>query len=110
MGNCKMIFNKKLNIQNKEISSTSPTFVIAEAGVNHGGDMSLAKKLINLSSEAGADAVKFQTFRAEHLILDSVKKAPYQQKTTEATESQMEMLKKLGACQLSDACVFTYRS
>ena len=90
-----MKFNKKLNIQNKEISPTSPTFVIAEAGVNHGGDMSVAKKLIDLASDAGADAVKFQTFRAEHLILDSVKKAPYQQKTTEATESQMDMLKKL---------------
>lgn len=90
-----MLFNKILKIQSKEISPTSPTFVIAEAGVNHGGDMSVAKKLIDLASEAGADAVKFQTFRAEHLILDSVKKAPYQQKTTEATESQMDMLKKL---------------
>jgi len=90
-----MNFNKKLNIQNKEISPTSPTFVIAEAGVNHGGDMSIAKKLIDLASDAGADAVKFQSFRAEHLILDSVKKAPYQQKTTEAKESQMDMLKKL---------------
>jgi len=90
-----MNFNKTLKIQSKIISPTSPTFVIAEAGVNHGGDMSIAKKLIDLASEAGADAVKFQTFRAEHLILDSVKKAPYQQKTTEATESQMDMLKKL---------------
>ncbi|MGM0520259.1 MAG: N-acetylneuraminate synthase [Campylobacterota bacterium] len=90
-----MIFNKALNIANKKISPTSPTFVIAEAGVNHGGDMSVAKNLIDLASEAGADAVKFQTFRAEHLILDNVKKAPYQQKTTEATESQMDMLKKL---------------
>jgi len=90
-----MIFNKKLNILHKEISLTSLTFVIAEAGVNHSGDMIVAKKLIDLASEAGADAVKFQTFRAEHLILESVKKAPYQQKTTEATESQMDMLKKL---------------
>ncbi len=90
-----MIFNKTIKIQNKEISSTSPTFVIAEAGVNHGGNMNVAKKLIDLASDAGADAVKFQTFRTEHLILNSVEKAPYQQKTTEATESQMEMLKKL---------------
>ncbi|MEA2018961.1 MAG: N-acetylneuraminate synthase [Campylobacterota bacterium] len=90
-----MIFNKTINIQNKEIKATSPTFVIAEAGVNHGGDMYIAKKLIDLASQAGADAVKFQTFKAEHLILDTVKKAPYQQKTTEATESQMDMLKKL---------------
>jgi len=90
-----MNFNKKLNIQNKEISSTTPTFVIAEAGVNHGGDMNVAKQLIDLASNAGADAVKFQTFRAEHLILENVEKAPYQQKTTEVTESQMDMLKKL---------------
>ena len=90
-----MIFNKKLNIQGKKISPNSPTFVIAEAGVNHGGDMSIAKKLIDLASDAGADAVKFQTFRAEHLILDSVQKAPYQLKTTNAQESQMDMLKKL---------------
>lgn len=90
-----MIFNKILNIEARKISPTSPTFVIAEAGVNHGGDMNVAKKLINLASEARADAVKFQTFRSEHLILNSVQKAPYQQKTTEATESQMDMLKKL---------------
>lgn len=90
-----MTFNKNLKIENKEISQNSSTFVIAEAGVNHGGDMSVAKRLIDLASDAKADAVKFQTFRAEHLILDSVKKAPYQQKTTEATESQMDMLKKL---------------
>ncbi len=90
-----MNFNKKLSIQGKEISNNSPTFVIAEAGVNHGGDMDIAKKLIELASEAGADAVKFQTFRAEHLILDSVKKAPYQQKTTDSKESQFDMLKKL---------------
>jgi len=90
-----MKFNKKLNIQGKEISQNSPTFVIAEAGVNHGGDMNIAKKLIDLASGAGADAVKFQTFRAKHLILNSVQKAPYQKKTTEATESQFDMLKKL---------------
>jgi len=69
--------------------------VIAEAGVNHGGDIDIAKKLIDLASEAKVDAVKFQTFRAEYLILDSVKKAPYQQKTTKATESQIDMLKEL---------------
>ncbi len=90
-----MHFNKVLKIQDKVISSSSATFVIAEAGVNHGGDMSIAKKLIDLASESGADAVKFQTFRAEHLILDSVQKAPYQQKTTDSSESQFDMLKKL---------------
>ena len=90
-----MHFNKILKIQDKVISEASATFIIAEAGVNHGGDINIAKKLIVLASEAGADAVKFQTFRAEHLILDSVKKAPYQQKTTDSQESQFDMLKKL---------------
>jgi N,N'-diacetyllegionaminate synthase len=90
-----MHFNKKIIIDKKEIKEGSPTFIIAEAGVNHGGDMELAKKLISLAASSGADAVKFQTFRTEDLILNNVKKAPYQQKTTGSEESQFEMLKKL---------------
>lgn len=90
-----MIFNKIIRIENQIISNESPTFIIAEAGVNHGGDMKLAKTLIDLASDAGADAVKFQTFKAEHLILSDVKKAPYQLKTTGNGQSQMEMLKNL---------------
>lgn len=90
-----MHFNKNIKIQDKEISSDSPVFIIAEAGVNHGGNMSIAKELIDLAVDAKADAVKFQTFKAEHLILNNVKKAPYQQKTTNAIESQTDMLKKL---------------
>ncbi|WP_320035324.1 N-acetylneuraminate synthase [Halarcobacter sp.] len=90
-----MVFNKILKIQDKEISLKSKTFVIAEAGVNHNGNINIAKELIDLASSAGADAVKFQTFKTEHLILDDVKKAPYQQNTTDINESQKEMLKKL---------------
>ena len=90
-----MHFNKKLQIKNITISLDSPTFIIAEAGVNHGGDMEIAKKLIDLAVSAKADAVKFQTFKAEHLILNDIEKAPYQQKTTEASESQTNMLKRL---------------
>ncbi len=90
-----MHFNKKIYIDKKEISENSPVFIIAEAGVNHGGDIELAKRMISLAAETGADAVKFQTFRTEHLILSNVKKAPYQQKTTDSEESQYEMLKKL---------------
>jgi len=90
-----MIFNKKINIENKIISIESPTFVIAEAGVNHGGDMKIAKKMIDLAVSAKADAVKFQTFRAEHLILNDIEKAPYQKRVTSASESQYDMLKKL---------------
>jgi sialic acid synthase SpsE len=90
-----MIFNKKIHIEDKLISATSPTFVIAEAGVNHGGDMAIAKQLIDLAVRAKADAVKFQTFKAEHLILNDIQKAPYQKDTTDASESQYDMLKRL---------------
>ena len=71
------------------------TYIIAEAGVNHNGDISIAKKMIDVAVKAGADAVKFQTFRAEQLVCQSAKKADYQMETTDSTESQFEMLKKL---------------
>lgn len=90
-----MKFNKNITIENFELNDNSKTFIIAEAGVNHGGDIGVAKKLIDLASEAGADAVKFQAFKTESLILESVKKASYQQRTTNANESQFDMLKKL---------------
>lgn len=70
-------------------------FIIAEAGVNHNGDISLAKKLIDVASEAGADAVKFQTFKAEKLVAKNAQKAQYQKETTNAEESQFDMIKKL---------------
>jgi len=90
-----MKFNKEFLIENFSISMTSPTFVIAEAGVNHMGDMDAAKDLIDVALEAGADAVKFQTFKTENLILNNIPKAPYQTKTTNASETQYDMLKKL---------------
>jgi len=71
-------------------------FIIAEAGVNHNGSTELAKKLIDAASESGADAVKFQTFKAEKLVSRDAKKAAYQQKNMqEESDSQYEMLKKL---------------
>jgi len=70
-------------------------FIIAEAGVNHNGDINLAKKLVDIAVEAGADAVKFQTFKAEEVISQFAPKANYQIKTTKAEESQLEMVKKL---------------
>jgi N,N'-diacetyllegionaminate synthase len=71
------------------------TFIIAEAGVNHNGSIELAKKMINAAVEAGAAAVKFQTFKAEKVITRYAPKAEYQKKTTTADESQLEMVKKL---------------
>ena len=73
----------------------SKVFIIAEAGVNHNGSLELAKKLIDVAVDAGADAVKFQTFKADKLVSKSAQKAEYQKQTTSATESQYEMIKKL---------------
>jgi len=70
-------------------------FVIAEAGVNHNGDINLAKKLIDKAVEAGVNAIKFQTFKAENLVSKNAKKAKYQVENTGSNESQYEMLKKL---------------
>ncbi len=70
-------------------------FIIAEAGVNHNGSLKMARKLIDAAVYAGADAVKFQTFRADNLVLPTTKKADYQLKNTKKTETQHAMLKKL---------------
>ncbi|MCT7650603.1 N-acetylneuraminate synthase [Aliarcobacter butzleri] len=70
-------------------------FIIAEAGVNHNGSIDLAKKLIDVASESGVDAVKFQTFKAENLVLKNAQKADYQKQTTDKNESQFDMIKKL---------------
>jgi N-acetylneuraminate synthase len=71
------------------------TLIIAEAGVNHNGDIDRAKKLIAAAAEAGADYVKFQTFIAKNLVSTSAPKAEYQKKTTESGETQLEMIQKL---------------
>lgn len=70
-------------------------FIIAEAGVNHNGSLELAKKLIDEAVVAGADAVKFQTFKAELCISKNADKAEYQKQTTDKNESQFDMIKKL---------------
>jgi N,N'-diacetyllegionaminate synthase len=70
-------------------------FIIAEAGVNHNGSIELAKKMIDLASDAQADAIKFQTFKAEKLVSKNAQKAEYQKKTTDSSESQFDMIKKL---------------
>lgn len=71
------------------------TIIIAEAGVNHNGDIALAKKLIDAAAVAGVDYVKFQTFIAENLVIQKAKKADYQIKNTANDDSQLNMLKKL---------------
>ena len=75
--------------------SKMSTFIIAEAGVNHNGDRQLAQQLVDIAAEAGADAVKFQTFQAGQLVSHHAPKAEYQTKTTDSQESQLEMIRKL---------------
>lgn len=84
-----------VKIGDRLVGEGEPCFVIAEAGVNHNGDINLAKKLVDTAREAGADAVKFQTFKTEQLVTRSASKARYQKETTGTEESQFEMIKKL---------------
>uniref|UniRef100_B0TXD2 General stress protein 14 (GSP14) n=1 Tax=Francisella philomiragia subsp. philomiragia (strain ATCC 25017 / CCUG 19701 / FSC 153 / O\ len=72
----------------------SKVFIIAEAGVNHNGSIELAKKMIDVAVESGADAVKFQTFKTENLVSKKAEKAEYQKNNTESNESQYDMIKK----------------
>jgi N,N'-diacetyllegionaminate synthase len=71
------------------------TLIIAEAGVNHNGDLGLAKQLIDAAAEAGVDLVKFQSFNASRLVTRTAKKADYQTKTTDGKETQHDMLLRL---------------
>jgi N-acetylneuraminate synthase len=84
-----------IQVGNKLIGAAQPVFVIAEAGVNHNGDLKLARALIDVAVEAGADAVKFQTFQADRLATPNAPKADYQLQTTGDAESQFDMLRRL---------------
>ena len=86
---------KEFSIGEKFIGDDHPTFIIAEAGDNHNGDIKLAKKLIDVAYKSGADAVKFQTFLTEKVTTFTAKQAQYQIDNTGKQESQYEMIKKL---------------
>lgn len=73
----------------------SKVLIIAEAGVNHNGDIDIAKKLVDVAAESGADIVKFQTFKSENCVSKNAQKAEYQLQTTNKQESQLDMIKKL---------------
>lgn len=97
----------KIKIADRIIGEGEPCFIIAEAGVNHNGNVNLAKKLIDVAREARVDAVKFQAFKAEELVTKSAEKAEYQKKTTGTSETQYEMLKRL---ELSEEAYFELKS
>ena len=84
-----------ISIRDRTIGEGQQCFIIAEAGVNHNGDIGLAKKLIDAACAARADAIKFQTFVTENLVTDSAEKAVYQMENDPGTTSQSKMLKKL---------------
>lgn len=100
---------KQITIGQHIVGEGAPCFVIAEAGVNHNGDLAIAHQLVDVAIAAGADAVKFQTFTPELLASPAAGKAAYQKETTDAAESQLDMLKRLtlsddGYAQLKKYC------
>src|SRR3954468_14376634 len=85
---------QRVTIGGRVVAAGEPCFVIAEAGVNHNGELELAKKLVDAAAEAGADAVKFQTWQTEKLVARDAPLAAYQEAAVGGT-SQFDMLKRL---------------
>lgn len=84
-----------VEIAGREVGAGRPCFVIAEAGVNHNGDSALAHQLVDAARDAGADAVKFQMFRADSLVTAEAEKAGYQKASTKSGGAQLDMLRAL---------------
>jgi N,N'-diacetyllegionaminate synthase len=85
----------RIEFGDRKIGRAEPCFIIAEAGVNHNGSIEMAHQLVDAAVAAGADAVKFQTFKAEDLSIANAPKADYQRRNEDRDESSFEMLKRL---------------
>jgi len=86
---------KEIEISGRLVGPGHPCFIIAEAGVNHNGSLEMARQLVDVAVRAGADAIKFQTFKAEKVVSSQAPKAVYQLQTTDTSESQLDMVKHL---------------
>ena len=87
-------FNKVVNIKNKSIGGGHPTFLIAEIGLNHNGNIKLAKELIDAAISSGADAVKLQSYKSKYRVAKHGKTSRYAEKVLGTEETDYEMLKK----------------
>jgi len=99
---------KPIQIAGRLVGPGQPCFIIAEAGVSHNGDLKMARQLVDVAAEAGADAVKFQTFKAERLVTTGAPKADYQVVTTGTDESQLDMLRRLELSDEDQKVLFKY--
>lgn len=99
---------KEFKIGKTKVGGDSPVFVIAEAGVNHNGDLNIAKEMVDAAVEFGASAIKFQTFKAEKLATKEAPKAEYQKELSQKEESQLDMLKKLELSKEETKDIFNY--
>jgi len=86
---------RKVKVSGKVVGEGESCFIVAEAGINHNGDVILAKRLIDATKKAGADAVKFQTFKAKNILTEDAVKANYQKESRKDQESQYEMVRRL---------------
>ncbi len=99
---------KEVKIGKTLVGKNHPAFIIAEAGVNHNGDLATAYKMVDAAIEFGANAIKFQTFKAENLAQKDAPKAAYQKDLTDKDETQYDMLKKLELSKEDTKKVFGY--